>query len=310
MRYANRTKKIRSFPDQLRRRISANFPWQKRSSIFSHGEGVSFRKEHKDELFSLIEQVAEDDIETFNDGLLAYASADTELMDFLGASLDRIKQLPSLKDTGFIQKVLMAVRNIGVRSDVYHDDPEVYYGRDARWLYLARKAQMLGLPRRNHLKYIIASRNILESDKFDEYVLGKDIPFDAYHIDVGAHTGRGVRRVLKVIAHSPGCKLTEKEFLQRARFLSAASLPRLTQLFPERDSAVLVKNTIYDQVLDLIELRVIGDRPNTFRRYSNGVLEPDFNPGAGALFNSYSLELQAWAMEQAVIRHFLPKEVR
>lgn len=290
-----RKRKIPSFRTQLRRKIASDFPWQKKFSVYSYGPDVPFSHEYKDQLFVLIDQVARGDVELFQDGLDAYNSVDDELLNLLEESVDRIRQLPPLnRGENPLQKSLNFLK-----KPKSHKDPEVYHGRDAKWLFLARKAQMLGLQERNLLRYIISSRNILDFNRFSDYVLSQNIPPHAYHFDDAASTGHGIKAVLEVLAESENRQLTERDFLEQAKFITAPHLPREVRLFPEKDST-----EFFDFVVKMIEARILGERPNTFRVYRNGNLEPDFNPGTGEAYSEY---LKFWAVEQAIVRHFLPK---
>ena len=259
-------------------------------------KGVSFNRRSREELFSTFEVIGGWDARLFTAACEAYGSVDKDTIELVSKSVRRIKKLPPLKSNAIVGMGLGILQR-----DVSHQDPEIYHGRDARWLYLARKADMVGLKQRNRLWYIVTSRTIVNTQDFKDYIIDRKIPFDAFHIDTAPGEGyaRGIRAVLQLLK-TGGAQLTKEEFEERARFQSASSLSRRVQLFPEVDS-----HNFFKLVVSIMEDSLAGAPPYIFRRFPNGKTEVDFNPGI--LLKPYSLELESWAMDQAITRHFLPK---
>lgn len=294
------TRKVAKFRDAARKKIAADFPWNKPYLYELYRNDVAFRKEDEIKLFDLLDEVAEGDVRIFSEALFAYASVDQKLLGLLGETLERVKRLPSLRGQkkGMINGLKNKVLSKNNNNNVGHKDPEVYYGRDARWLYLARKAQQVGLAQQNRLYYIVASRSILESDAFKEYVQDQHIPFEAYHIDTAVNSSHAIKVVLDILAKQNGKTSNKDDFIKKGRFIVTSLTEKKHQLFPERDSALF-----WEDVMLKIESRIQGLPPEIFRRYPSGRLEPDFMP----IGIPYIEKLRAWAMDQAVVRHFLSK---
>lgn len=298
------TRHVPNFKTSVRKKIASDFPLKRLGTLRESYHEAILEEKNKNQIFDLLDEVVEDDVEIYTQTLEAYSSIDSTLLDFLSEAVERIKKIPPFQREGFMNDFSHALVRILKRDDdsetVRHQDPEVYYGRDSRWLFLARKAQQIGLDQRNTLRYLVASRTILESDIFRDYVLRHDIPFDAYHIDINAITATGVRKVLEILSDQKGEILWEEDVIRRGKFVATA-LPRRQRLFPEKNNVQLS-----NYIINRIELEMPGTSPHVFKIYNNGVIEPQFTSHFGTY--RYIDELRAWAMEQAVVRHFLPKK--
>ncbi len=311
------TRQAVDFKQLLRRKIASDFPWQKLGTLKEY-ESVTFETGNKVAIFDLLDEVNADDVDIFNEALRAYVYVDPELLNFLTHIIERIKALPPLenaessKDT--VKRINKLLKKRDIDNQVGHDDPEVYYGRDTKWIFLARKAQQLDAEQEHKLFYLIASKSIIGSEAFRDYVLACKIPFDAYHIDGYVTEGPATRKVLSILLEQDGKDLTDEDFERRGRFVAAVKLPdreffptpdremefpERQQLFPEYDNVALAK-----LVMQILEDRIPGDPTHLFRIQQNGMPEPAFNSMSP---HPYVEEIRNWAMEQAVVRHFLPK---
>lgn len=290
-------REIPDFPTLLRRKIASRFPW---NELRNRGLGVAFSKENEDEVFALMEDLIDEDRQGFEHCLAYYQMITPELLRLLGESIEKIKQLPPLnyepKKRGLVSSVFKLKQE---KTPVGHTDPEVYHGRDGRYLYLARKADRVGQKMKPELGYVVSSRILLNDPNYEQYVKDCNLPRNAYHIDTWADNFQGARKVLSILGEDQG---VEDEHLQK-RFKAIVSMLPGAMLFPERDHDELVI-----KVGALIENTLPYKRPSMYEKnWRTGKLEMTELP-EWVMTDPIWAELRLWSLEQAIKRHFLPKK--
>lgn len=178
------------------------------------------------------------------------------------------------------------------------DKDKIFYGRDADYFYYAIKALQFGQkgevkPKKIYINTML--KNVLEDssgkdlelrDRIIAYLLQEKVPADALHIDSG-FSGSVPEAVIRALDPD----LNEDEINERIKLLSSHRMDR--EEISGRDEGTIIsvesRSKHYGTITGIVrdekngKLRVVYNKPDPWR------------------------EIEAWVIDQAVIRHFAPK---
>lgn len=175
----------------------------------------------------------------------------------------------------------------------------VVFGRDGRYLFTALKAFDLGSPEKKH-SYVILTTAMrypqmgvseLEHQRIiAEYLRQRGVALDFMFIDTG-YAGSIPEFAIKALAESAGVTMSDKDIDQRIKLLNSSRVGRgeLSKIRRSPDIGMIEgrpKTIVSPQMLTIDEKKR---------------LRPKIHP------NSVFSQLQAWVVEHAVMRNFVPK---
>lgn len=197
-----RKRKIPPFTEVARREFVTRFPLyrflENESIVLEPGNGVP----------EFAKKLAELDVNYLERAFYIYEDIDRRLVPFFEEAVEAIRALPDLES-----RRLFGIRKKEKRVEVYH-------GRDAEFLYRARRADVFSIPRqmRPKVTYLVTSRPLLETDDFDEYLAQHKITFNSLHFDVGLY-GSTLRGILDILAKEEGISPSQEELSKRIKLM-------------------------------------------------------------------------------------------
>ncbi len=289
---SGRTKLIADFPTLLRRKIvEGDFIQQLSGQIAQNVDGGTNTPD-------VDYEVKPQDLSTFyRDCLILYkgvSECQVPLYQSVVEKLKRLLPLEQVKKTG-------ADDQQSNSGDIILTPPEIYYGRDARGLYLARKAEQFGRASHDQRKliYVVTTRTLKDEPEFFPYLYQEGVTFDAYHIDT-AWSGTGGRFILHQLANDRQLEFTEEDINRRIKLIlsDTSSIESLEKPYSSHNNFIFNRDVI--NVIET-ETELFFGYPHGFQM-DNGRIKPRI------VYRPYHGDpIKEWVITQAVTRAFLPK---
>jgi len=252
-------------------RYEIRLPEHAKSFVVQHGK--STRQRRFDDFSDLLEKKIQKKFTSEQD-------------DLYNAALILYKSVANF-DAVIYQEALAQLDTLNPKTD------ETYYGRDAYWLYIARKAEQLQLPlsQRRRITYLFANEDLLEQPELDEYLRQHHVGPNSRHIDVGLH-GTTAKEIIRRFAIQEKVENTPEYIHDRIALLAALDKNDnpLTQEANNPDG------TEVRQILESRSRHII--KPTKFLR-RNHILHTN------VAFLSPEDEILAWTIRQAITRTLL-----